>query len=309
MDVITEVGISTIDTSVLKTVGTGPAATPLNHYINARHLRVQEKRHLVNKRYLKGCPDKFDFGKSEWISQTAIVASLNTSFIAAQKTRGSSTILPVLVGHDVDSDIKFMRKCGFDVLPLISDCIDTQIVDRAVRCDQSHRGLSSLLKDQGIAADHLHNAGNDAHYTLYALLAMAVSVPKSRQDRAQDMLTQIEEEQKIVELKVRLQHEDWSSDEEDTFDDTGRQLTMQDLKQKAIMTGSGSARGAQVLPNATSVPSIDTGSSRGGREGGGRQDRNAPVHRGTLKQHHGPDVPRGPRGAQNRGGRAGKAAQ
>lgn len=93
-------------------------------------------------------------------------------------TNGNDTVTAaarniVLVGHSLKNDIDFLRKLNFhlDNVPNIILKIDTQNVatpkKRAV-------GLKKLLVALDIESTQLHNAGNDAAYTLRALLTTAV---------------------------------------------------------------------------------------------------------------------------------------
>jgi hypothetical protein len=82
----------------------------------------------------------------------------------------------VLLGHDVEQDIQYCHKIGFSVLGrgnLIAT-MDTQAMYQAYTRDTSPRGLGGVMNDFDITAWHLHNAGNDAVYTIYAMLATCV---------------------------------------------------------------------------------------------------------------------------------------
>jgi DNA polymerase III alpha subunit (gram-positive type) len=82
----------------------------------------------------------------------------------------------VLLGHDVEQDIQYCHKIGFSVLGrgnLIAT-MDTQAMYQAYTRDTSPRGLGGVMNDFDITAWHLHNAGNDAAYTIYAMLATCV---------------------------------------------------------------------------------------------------------------------------------------
>lgn len=57
-----EIGISILDTKNI--VGIPPGQNGCNWlpFINNRHLIVDEYRHIQNRKYVKGCPDLFNFG-------------------------------------------------------------------------------------------------------------------------------------------------------------------------------------------------------------------------------------------------------
>lgn len=82
----------------------------------------------------------------------------------------------IFVGHDIVSDIKFLRTVGYDVytLPTLFDMVDTALMYRALRREMNTRSLGVILTDMGITGWNLHNAGNDAVYTLQVMIAMAI---------------------------------------------------------------------------------------------------------------------------------------
>jgi hypothetical protein len=96
----------------------------------------------------------------------------------------------VLLGHDVEQDIQYCHKIGFSVLGrgnLIAT-MDTQAIYQAYTRDTSPRGLGGVMNDFDITAWHLHNAGNDAVYTIYAMLATCVQDAAERGTEASRLL-------------------------------------------------------------------------------------------------------------------------
>lgn len=59
---ITEIGIATLDTEDLKAINPGEGGANWRKIIIARHFRIKENRHLINKDFVHGCPDRFEFG-------------------------------------------------------------------------------------------------------------------------------------------------------------------------------------------------------------------------------------------------------
>jgi hypothetical protein len=59
---ITEIGIASLDTDDLKAVNPGEGGVNWRKMIRARHFRVKENKHLINKDFVHGCPDRFEFG-------------------------------------------------------------------------------------------------------------------------------------------------------------------------------------------------------------------------------------------------------
>lgn len=82
----------------------------------------------------------------------------------------------VLVGHDVDADINFLRDMGYNVLNLnLKEKHDTASMFRYLRREPHPRNLGHILADLNILGWNLHNAGNDAVYTLQAMIGISVA--------------------------------------------------------------------------------------------------------------------------------------
>jgi hypothetical protein len=66
-NLITEIGVSTLDT--LDLVGIPPGLGGVNwiNQIRSRHFRIKGREHLVNRDFCPGNPDAFQFGRSEFI--------------------------------------------------------------------------------------------------------------------------------------------------------------------------------------------------------------------------------------------------
>jgi DNA polymerase III epsilon subunit-like protein len=82
----------------------------------------------------------------------------------------------VLVGHDVQSDIRFLKSDGYDVrtLSTLIDMADTSLMWRSFKKESNPRNLATILSELGIIAWNLHNGGNDAVYTLQAMIGIAI---------------------------------------------------------------------------------------------------------------------------------------
>lgn len=80
----------------------------------------------------------------------------------------------ILVGHDVDADIRFLRKIGYEINNLqLHEACDTTTMWKALKREINPRSLAGILAELGITGWNLHNAGNDAVYTLQAMLGIA----------------------------------------------------------------------------------------------------------------------------------------
>jgi hypothetical protein len=61
-NLITEIGIATLDTSNITSIPPGTNGTGWISAITAKHFRIKEYGHLENKEFLQGCADSFLFG-------------------------------------------------------------------------------------------------------------------------------------------------------------------------------------------------------------------------------------------------------
>jgi DNA polymerase III epsilon subunit-like protein len=78
----------------------------------------------------------------------------------------------VLVGHDIRNDLHAMRSLNFDFPASIISILDTSRITREL--DVTVSSLTDLLEVFQCPFDKLHCAGNDAHFTLRALLLLAI---------------------------------------------------------------------------------------------------------------------------------------
>lgn len=83
----------------------------------------------------------------------------------------------VLVGHDLGSDVRYLESFGLEArkLPGYHDEIDTKDIFRHSQRTNDVRSLSFLCRELSVSpANHFHNAGNDAAYTMQCLLVMVL---------------------------------------------------------------------------------------------------------------------------------------
>lgn len=100
----------------------------------------------------------------------------------------------ILVGHDVDADIRFLRQVGYEVNNLkLHECCDTTLMWRALKREVNSRSLTTILAEIGITGWNLHNGGNDAVYTLQAMLGIACKhlVDRKQAQDEKDILKKI----------------------------------------------------------------------------------------------------------------------
>ncbi|KJZ71792.1 hypothetical protein HIM_08812 [Hirsutella minnesotensis 3608] len=177
---VSEVGIAILDADKVQGVSPGTCGSNWWPFIKAHHLRTQEYSGSINRRFVQGCPDAFNFGESTFPPKHELVKNIRA--IVEPYVRQQRNL--IFVAHDPRQDLKFLSYIGLDIerLPGISGEIDTQALHQ-VWCDGGPpRSLSSVLSDLGMRSENLHNAGNDAVYTVRAMTALAVE--QSRKDDA-----------------------------------------------------------------------------------------------------------------------------
>lgn len=173
---VTEIGISSLDTRDLRDLPPGDTGKLWMRQIRSRHFRITETAHLINKEFVAGCPDRFEFGVSEWVSSKDIPQTIASCFRPPFAAIGNMTTLDdspdnnantflekrniVLVGHAVSTDIEYLRKVGYDVANLSSvlEAVDTANLYCAWQHEQQSTKLGSVLVSLGLTGWNLHNA-------------------------------------------------------------------------------------------------------------------------------------------------------
>ena len=198
---VTEVGVAILDTDDIrrvpsqegKDVKIGAAVKEWFPIIQARHIRVKENAWALNSTHVQGCADRFDFGKSEFIPLREVAPTLREIIDGAthsgddggnaSETNGhegeaaSKKDRPVvLVFHDSSSDIQYLSMVGYDVnkAPNVIDIVDTRELYQYLLRAQNPTRLSSVLDHLEIDHRFLHNAANDAMYTMRAMVGIAI---------------------------------------------------------------------------------------------------------------------------------------
>ncbi|KAL5390401.1 hypothetical protein DPSP01_001965 [Paraphaeosphaeria sporulosa] len=181
---ITEVGIATLDTRDIMRVAPGKDGKAWRKLIKARHFRVNEYAHLVNSDYVAGCPGSFFFGESEFIPLKDLPAAVAVCFtppFCAKHDGGSDvgdsdTRNLIFLGHDTLTDVKYLQAIGFDplALPNLLEVQDSANLYRVWQRQEQITSLGRILEGLKIDGFGLHNAGNDAVYTVQSFLAICV---------------------------------------------------------------------------------------------------------------------------------------
>lgn len=179
---ITEIGISILDTYQLPdknaqyvTSGEPPhpnSALPRNNIssapksrgeailalVESHHFRITENRFLRNGTFVSDAADRFEFGQSEFISLSNAPMAVAKCFRHFDEEGQRRKI--VLVGHDVKTDIDYLKAIGYDVTNIANlETIDTACMWRAMKWETQSRSLNMILMDLELEYWNLHNAG------------------------------------------------------------------------------------------------------------------------------------------------------
>jgi DNA polymerase III epsilon subunit-like protein len=148
---------------------------PMVPAITAYHFIMTENKNKKNGRFCENNRGNFCFGKSKTMPTDKVL-----QWLRHQISQPGTAI----VGHNLASDLKFLREArvhgghkGLDkVLSSVAASFDTQHIFQQVMMFDSPSKLGFILDHYGVSHDYLHNAGNDAYYTMVGLLKIA-SVP------------------------------------------------------------------------------------------------------------------------------------
>lgn len=179
---ITEIGVATLDTRDLQGIPPGENGKAWREMVRARHFRIKEYKHLVNSVHVIGCPDGFMFGESTVVSLHEVAKHVAACFHAPFGAQDMPTDQAnekrniVFLGHDTLSDVRYLQQLGYDPIKEenVLEVMDTAVMYRVWRRDQQPTKLSRILNDFDIVGWKLHNAGNDAVYTVQAMLGICV---------------------------------------------------------------------------------------------------------------------------------------
>jgi DNA polymerase III epsilon subunit-like protein len=157
---ILEIGIAVLD---LRKGRLHPDRFPPNTWsIRPRHFIISENREVHNGKYARSNKFGFKFGKSYHCKEQKAVQVLQDLF---DWYMGEV----VLVGHCMTQDLQRLQVMGVALREEM--VIDTGSLERAFsgRVNEQRRSLGDICEDLDIkyfAARKLHNAGNDAFFTM-----------------------------------------------------------------------------------------------------------------------------------------------
>ncbi|KAH9943465.1 uncharacterized protein BXZ73DRAFT_97505 [Epithele typhae] len=184
------------------------------------HLVVREHQHY-SQTYVPDHRKHYNFGTSEIVSRAEFKQRIR-DLIAQNRADGPL----FLVFHDNSQDIKYLQSDmvkAVERIEVLTDAphsgelyiVDTADLFAALEGEAGGqtRSLERVCRLLQIQTEYLHNAGNDAHYTLDATIAMAAGEPVDAQrDRRWPGRT--------VDTQAKVQFQPWEEDSDaDDIDD------------------------------------------------------------------------------------------
>ena len=147
-----QAGVAILDTRNLVSSSPQTAISVFNFVVGSPSYYLKNKR-------------KFHFGEAVTINRNEMSQNIEALI---SRTRNN-----VLVGHDFRNDLKILQFLGFDLHSSIVGIIDLQRVAAEVMPGVPLK-LYNVLEELDCPYGGLHNAGNDAYFTLRALLLLAI---------------------------------------------------------------------------------------------------------------------------------------
>jgi hypothetical protein len=141
--------------------------------VEAHHFVFKENQYSRNGRYCADNRNNFAFGETI-IAGTCDILSALIKEISIPGT--------ALVGHNLKSDLRFMNNAMVGTMEqsLIHQffssmrlSFDTQLLFKSMTGSSKPSKLEAIINALGVHCDFMHNAGNDAYYTLVAFLKLA----------------------------------------------------------------------------------------------------------------------------------------
>ncbi|KAI0844978.1 hypothetical protein F5Y00DRAFT_273457 [Daldinia vernicosa] len=173
LNVITEVGLAILDTQ--DTISIPPCKDGRGWFplIKSHHFIIEEHKHRINYKYVHGCPGRFNFGDSEFVSEDEIGKVIG-KIIGDNESPDQRPV--IMVGHQGSQDLAYLKKLGYNIwqVPQFIDEMDTRSMFQHLERNSKGRGLKNLCESLGMLCRNFHNAGNDATYTLRAMISIAV---------------------------------------------------------------------------------------------------------------------------------------
>lgn len=180
---VTEIGVAIFDPETLK--------DSILPQIEQMHLVIKEHQRMYNGRF---CPDN----KKNFMGGKSYLTTLNQAkhLVMDIVDEYINSRNGVFVGHHIEGDISWLKGIGVKI-PDNPPIVDTnRLYSLSRRRGATLRGVLQLVD---LPHGYLHNAGNDAYYTLLAV--MAYTDPKVREAKGLD---QFEENIKLSDVEMKV---------------------------------------------------------------------------------------------------------
>jgi len=138
---------------------------PSTWSIRAQHIVIRENAHIHNTKYHKGNKKGFKFGRSWYLKEERALERLR-ELLQSKYNDGEV----VLVGHFMQNDLKLLGELEIEI-PESVRIFDTGSLERAWsgRVNGNRKSLEDLCEQFEVPyyqRHKLHNAGNDAFFTM-----------------------------------------------------------------------------------------------------------------------------------------------
>ncbi|KAI9199337.1 uncharacterized protein BJ171DRAFT_518825 [Polychytrium aggregatum] len=127
----------------------------------AKHFLIKENRHLSNGTFVPDNRYRYSFGTTQFQSLRKVCEELRRDLALPGQ---------IVVGHALHGDAKMLESIGITVASMES--YDTQRVYQGLTGKPEVLSLTRMAQALGIPARHLHNAGNDACYTMQIFITI-----------------------------------------------------------------------------------------------------------------------------------------
>lgn len=154
----------------------------------------------------------------------------------------------VFVGHDAKQDLQYLKRFNVDLSQLknIIDILDSSNMYQSLRRELNGSSLDKTLLYLGMVGCNLHNGGNDAVYTMRAMMGIAIKAVVAKDELEEmheiELEKRIEAESDHASKVVRMLKEGWDLDSDDDGGEPGdlftqfgpKQSTQQPPKRKTM---------------------------------------------------------------------------
>lgn len=195
-NIITEIGLSIYDPF--------KEATSLLPSLVNIHIILKESLTLRNGKFVHDHKDNFLGGSSLVLPQKVAVDFVQTLFTFYFKERQQDGYEAAFVAHNGSGDLKWLTQLGVQI-PNDYKMLDTEKI-YTYSHGANGNSLGAILRRFHIPHSFLHNAGNDAYFTLIALLKLTDPQFRTTQ-KLDDHNEDIKYNERIKDLMIELKNQ------------------------------------------------------------------------------------------------------